>query len=264
MKLFVGAVAVLLAGCAASPTTTDNGPVERCTVADCFNTRDIRNFVILNDSTAVVFVGARRCPFVVDLDGFSCNPSVAPRIRFYQAGMAGVANAGMSGRVCRSTQQLYLYTGLADLEPPLTSGRPGSFGDIGNVSDAGVRPLGGGVIPPDNSDLCHVRDVHSITDDQLLELYVKAGVAPPPPPIGSGKIEVPGPGAAGPGGSPASSSQGQGATGQGATGTSATGQGDASGRARGAGEGDVSPSTATPASHSGTGSAPTGKAPTSD
>jgi hypothetical protein len=29
-----------------------------------------------------------------------------------------------------------------------------------------------------------------VTDDELLQLYVDHGVAPPPPPMGSGKIEV--------------------------------------------------------------------------
>jgi hypothetical protein len=35
-----------------------------------------------------------------------------------------------------------------------------------------------------------VGSIASITDDELLELYVERGVAPPPPPIGPGKIEV--------------------------------------------------------------------------
>ena len=29
-----------------------------------------------------------------------------------------------------------------------------------------------------------------MTDDEILELYVTHGVAPPPPPMGPGKIEV--------------------------------------------------------------------------
>jgi hypothetical protein len=37
---------------------------------------------------------------------------------------------------------------------------------------------------------CRIASVTSITDDQLVELYVGRGVVPPLPPIGTGQIEV--------------------------------------------------------------------------
>jgi hypothetical protein len=37
---------------------------------------------------------------------------------------------------------------------------------------------------------CQVSGVASLTDDQLVELYVARGLVPPPPPMGSGEIEV--------------------------------------------------------------------------
>jgi hypothetical protein len=37
---------------------------------------------------------------------------------------------------------------------------------------------------------CQISSVASITDDDLLQLYVDHGIAPPPPPMGAGKIEV--------------------------------------------------------------------------
>ena len=37
---------------------------------------------------------------------------------------------------------------------------------------------------------CRVSSVTSITDDQLVELYVKRRVVPPLPPMGTGQIEV--------------------------------------------------------------------------
>jgi len=37
---------------------------------------------------------------------------------------------------------------------------------------------------------CRITSVTSMTDDEILELYVDHGVTPPPPPMGSGKIEV--------------------------------------------------------------------------
>jgi hypothetical protein len=37
---------------------------------------------------------------------------------------------------------------------------------------------------------CRIRRVASITDDELVELYVEQGVVAPPPPVGPGQIEV--------------------------------------------------------------------------
>jgi hypothetical protein len=37
---------------------------------------------------------------------------------------------------------------------------------------------------------CQVTTVTSMTDDQLVELYVARGVVPPLPPMGAGEIEV--------------------------------------------------------------------------
>jgi hypothetical protein len=37
---------------------------------------------------------------------------------------------------------------------------------------------------------CQISAVESITDDQLVELYVARGVIPPLPPMGAGEIEV--------------------------------------------------------------------------
>ncbi|HEX5421426.1 MAG TPA: hypothetical protein VFY39_15645, partial [Gammaproteobacteria bacterium] len=167
MRSYVGLLAVLLAGCAANPTTptaADNGHTARCTVTDCFNARDVRSFQIIDASTAVAYVGQQRCPFVIDLDGVNCSPTFGPhvqlpKIQFYQGGGAANANLGLSSRVCNADQQLYLYTGIPHPGPltpdgtvdPVT-GRP--LG-LGAPADSPVRPLGGlSTLPPfGNEDL---------------------------------------------------------------------------------------------------------------
>ena len=37
---------------------------------------------------------------------------------------------------------------------------------------------------------CQISSVASLTDDKLMELYVRKGVVSPPPPMGSGQIQV--------------------------------------------------------------------------
>jgi hypothetical protein len=37
---------------------------------------------------------------------------------------------------------------------------------------------------------CQIQSVASLTDDKLMELYVRKGVVAPPPPMGSGQIQV--------------------------------------------------------------------------
>ena len=39
-------------------------------------------------------------------------------------------------------------------------------------------------------DVCRVRDVRAISEDELLERYATLGRIPPPPPTGSGELEV--------------------------------------------------------------------------
>ena len=41
-----------------------------------------------------------------------------------------------------------------------------------------------------SDDLCRVRDVRAVTDDELLERYASMGRIPPLPPVGAGELEV--------------------------------------------------------------------------
>ena len=39
-------------------------------------------------------------------------------------------------------------------------------------------------------DLCRIRDVRAVSDDELLERYAAQGRIPPLPPVGSGEVEI--------------------------------------------------------------------------
>jgi hypothetical protein len=195
MRPITGVLAVALVGCAASPSSEDGGPVARCSVTDCFNGRAVRGFDVLDERTAVVYVGSQRCPFVVALDGFDCNLSVTPELRFYEAVYGSTTVAETTGQICATRDALYVYTGISD--PGLGNGltgaptRPGQVPDVfGTTRSAGTTGLGSTVDVFNNNDFCRVRTIRSITDDELVELRVGAGM-PPPPPVPQGTIEVP-------------------------------------------------------------------------
>ncbi|HEY8520621.1 MAG TPA: hypothetical protein VIN61_11120 [Gammaproteobacteria bacterium] len=129
----------------------------------------MRDFEVINDTTLIVYVGGQRCPFRVELEGTFCDMTMAPEI-FFRPPSRGVdieANY-RSNRICA-------YDRVDVDGGPFTE-------TFDQPPDAfGVR-----------RSQCRVRDVVSMTDDELLELYVSRGVAPPPPPIGPGRIEVKG------------------------------------------------------------------------
>jgi hypothetical protein len=195
MRFVACIVALSSVGCASSPTS-DTGPVARCEVTDCFFERDIRDFEVIDRETVVVYVGQQRCPFIVELDGFDCDVSFTAQIQFFQGalGRAGQATSVANSQICASSRSVYLYSGILDptimrqegrMDPAGRRAGPGSFG----------RPGPGGFgdsVPVDATrDMCRVREIQSINDDQLLELYAEQGVMPPPPPIGGGELEVP-------------------------------------------------------------------------
>jgi hypothetical protein len=184
-------------GCTGTPTTGDVGPAERCGVSDCFNQRDVREFDILDEDTVVVYVGARRCPFLVELEPTFCDMTIVPGIAFLQT-VLGSPDRLMpmeSGRVCATTRGLVLYSGI--LSPTMLGqrdlGLPGQR--RGGFPDGG--PIGGRTNPlersfpvaPGSTDVCRVTDVRSVNDEQLVELF--AATQAPPPPIGEGRLELP-------------------------------------------------------------------------
>jgi len=101
---------------------------------------------MLDDDTLLLEVGADRCPYIVETDGFFCDLGFASMIAFQDS----------DGRIC-AVDNAYVVSG------PFAR---------------------------DSNDVCRVRDVRAISDDELLELYATAGRIPPLPPSGSGELRV--------------------------------------------------------------------------
>ena len=264
MKLAACIPPLLLAGCAGTPTTSDTGPAERCEVTDCFFQRDVREFEVISPDTLVVYVGQQRCPFVIEVDGLSCDAVFAPEVHFLQRSLESTDRvmSVADAQVCSTTRGLVLYTGilspaaLSERELP-TGGRRGGIGGFGGIGSGGgvVGGIGRGddfgsiAIDPTSRDVCRVFDIRSINDDQLIELYVEQGITPGPPPVGSGELEVPEPAdQAEPSPSEAEAS---GERGDAASGDAASGSGSGSASDTAAAEGELpSPSESAAASDS--------------
>ena len=60
----------------------------------------------------------------------------------------------------------------------------------GRICSEGRSYIISGPFTRSREDVCRVRDVRSITDDELLERYAASGRLPPLPPIGPGDLEV--------------------------------------------------------------------------
>jgi hypothetical protein len=156
-------------------------PVERaCSVQDCFLERDVRDFEIIDQTTLIVYVGSQRCAFQIELRGTFCDLTFAPDIYF------------RSPNDFERNDERDIFTGSS-------SSRLGDLrvcsNDIGISVDGGVfteNPQSNQ--PPDRfgnrRSECQISRVASVTDDELVQLYVDHGVTAPPPPMGSGQIEV--------------------------------------------------------------------------
>ena len=78
----------------------------------------------------------------------------------------------------------------------------GIFCDLGFASTIAFQDGDGRICSADNTyilagpfvrdpeDVCRVRDVRAISDDELLERYATAGRIPPLPPTGRGELQV--------------------------------------------------------------------------
>jgi hypothetical protein len=160
MRVSTAILFLSLAACSTTETVGDE-PVERCNVTECFNRHQVRNFEVLDSTTLVLYVGAQRCPFLVEFDGTFCDLTFMPggTVAFVPTGVRQ-----MEMRICARDRHI----GIA--ETPF------------NTAVAGATVPG--QLP------CQIRDVASLTDDQLLELYVENGITAPPPPFGNGQIQV--------------------------------------------------------------------------
>ncbi len=178
----VGSGVLLIAGCASTPADNTAATERACSVSDCFLERDIRGFEVIDETTLVVYTGSQRCAFQVSLTGTFCDMTFAPEI-YFRSGSDAIQDEGRPGsdifgsntgdrglRVCANDLQIDVDGGAFTETQSSNGQRSDRFGQTRSQ--------------------CQVSGVASLTDDQLVELYVARGLLPPPPPMGSGEIEV--------------------------------------------------------------------------
>jgi hypothetical protein len=181
MRLSLIILYLPLLACSTTETASSQ-PVERCSVTDCFNRHQVRDYEVVDDTTLLLFVGAQRCPFLVEFGGAFCDLTFMPggNVNFRSTGMRR-----LDMRICASD----LHIGIDDGPFSTAAGAPQD--QIGRIEDdndpfrTGARgAIGPGQLP------CQIQDVVSLTDDQVLELFVENDVTAPPPPFGTGEIQV--------------------------------------------------------------------------
>jgi hypothetical protein len=163
----------------------DDATKRACGVEECFFEREIRDFEVIDQTHVIVYTGSQRCPFYIELRGTFCDLTFAPELYFSRAG---------------ELDDLAVGAEIDDPFDPLPSVRGRRDLRI-CTNDLTVQVHGGrftdslsSTAPPDRLGNaranCQVSSVESITDDQLVELYVARRVIPPLPPMGPGEIEV--------------------------------------------------------------------------
>lgn len=161
-----------------------------CSVEDCFLERDIRDFQVIDQTHVIVYTGSQRCAFHVEVRGTFCDLTFAPELYFSRV------NELPDGPVSSADTVEGAFGGRTDL---LNTPSRRNLRICSN--DLSIQVHGGeftenatATTTPDRFNnpraQCQVATVTSITDDQLVELYVRRRVIPPLPPMGSGEIEV--------------------------------------------------------------------------
>jgi hypothetical protein len=202
MRLRVISVALVLATCSAYGQRNGRNDTEAvsraCTVTECFLEAQVRDFEVIDRTHLIVYVGAQRCAFHVELRGALCDLSFAPELYF---------------RATNEVPMIYNDRGDgASSTTPRTGTRSEDF-DAFELqtrerrdlrvcnNDLSIQVHGGRWTESQASGLgtdrfgnprtdCRIASVTSVTDDQLLEFYVGRGVLAPVPPMGTGEIEV--------------------------------------------------------------------------
>jgi hypothetical protein len=169
-------------------------------VDTCFFERDVRGFEVIDETHLIVYIGSQRCAFHVEVRGTACDMTFAPELYFRRTNevpydiVAGSGTSPSSG--ARAT------TGVDELNAFELERKERLQKDLRICSNDLTVQVHGGAFTESNSvgqptdrygnprTDCRVSNVTAITDDQLLEFYVARGVTAPPPPMGSGEIEV--------------------------------------------------------------------------
>jgi len=186
MRLGLVCLGLLVAATAHGQRNKDNdtsATKRACSVEDCFFERDVRDFEVIDQTHVIVYVGSQRCAFHLEVRGTYCDLTFAPELYFSRSGDAdsfigdpdkdnplGTTSHGRRNlRICQN-----------DLTVQVTGGVFTESIGANTQTDRHGNP---------RTD-CRISTVESITDDQLVELYVARRVIPPPPPMGAGEIEV--------------------------------------------------------------------------
>jgi len=218
MRLTAIGAALVVAGCAGTQTADTTQAAKRaCGGISCFYEREVRDFEVVNHTTLIVYVGAQRCPYQVELIGTFCDMQFATEVYF---------NSPSERHSVAATSANDSVLAPAPGSPQYELGSPSKhLSDLKIcANDISIGVSGGAFTrDPTNNQTrtsdCQISSVASLTDDKLMELYVRAGVVPPPPPMGAGQIQVGAQntsssgavgvaGAAGTGGSPGNPPQG--------------------------------------------------------
>ena len=206
MKLRVISIALLLVTCSAYGQRNGKDDVEAvsraCAVEECFLEAQIRDFEVIDRTHLIVYVGAQRCAFHVELRGALCDLSFAPELYFRRANevpiiVTGRPDDGLNGGDPTTPRAGNRSSDFDPLELERRERRDLRICD----NDLSVQVHGGRWTESQASGLgtdrfgnprtdCRVSSVTSVTDDQLLEFYVGRGVIAPVPPMGTGEIEV--------------------------------------------------------------------------
>jgi len=219
MKIGVAGSALFFAWTFAHPTGDTMAGERACSVKNCFSANDIRRFDVVDRTTLIVYVGSQRCAFRVELRGSQCDMTYAPELVFSDPHDVPLGEPSpFRNRAPTPVDGNPGVTQLPDIsfdpDPRDTNLPTRKRGRVGlRVCDNDLRlEVSGGAFTdtpfadpthPDSQGPgrvdprfhnprydCGVSSVASLTDDQVLEVYVAHRLAPPPPPMGSGEIQV--------------------------------------------------------------------------
>jgi len=201
------AIAVAISPAYGQRKKSDTGAVERaCGGNECFFERDIRGFEVIDQTHLIVYIGSQRCAFHVEVRGAACDMTFAPELYFRKTNevpynLVGSGSATSAGGAFGDTTSR-VATGPDELNPFELERQDALQNDLRVCPNDLTVQVHGGAFTESNSTSqptdrfgnpktdCRVMGVTPITDDQLIEFYVGRGVAAPPPPMGSGEIEV--------------------------------------------------------------------------
>jgi len=193
MKIGIPSSVLFFAWCLVHPTGDAHAGDRTCNVKDCFSARDVRNFDVIDKSTLIVYIGPQHCAFRVELRGTFCDLTYAPELVFSdpkdlplgdESGIFAQAEDSSLPSQRRGRASLKVCDNNLGLQ--VTGG---AFTESATALDPAATRDRFGRAKAD----CQVSSVASITDDQVVEIYVAHRIAPPLPPMGSGEIQVAGP-----------------------------------------------------------------------